>query len=562
MRVLLQARLEGRLRLPVVALPDPLLARQPESLCRRPVEVFRRLERPRQLVVRKGPVVQPRADADAHPIGRHGRVNDLPPHLHRGELQPGREDDAVAVEHLERIVDAFERRQPDFKGLGLRWRRPRRRARTHRARQDDIQHPARVRVDEASGTLHGEPVFRPGISRVRLKSPVLEGRESARLRRLVEQPPGLHLDVLAVGVGQQFLPDHPLARQAPDPRLLPQLVVPRRIPPHPELIVVPIGAKEVRVPADDVVRLVGPEVVLLVEGEVPARAGLDGPGRDFAAVSDVMRARVDELQVAGRLDAGVHPRVVRLFDRRRVVPDRPRGEVGRVGGQRDLEAPRRAGQQVEHADDDPRAEGSRARLVVHRRGAVGRVADDAVIRLDAAAGPRPPHRDVAELHDVVVVDERPPGGLLNGAPDLPADFGKHRDAKVVVLEFDDRPFLVHRRVGVAVEPEVGIDAVDNGNRVGVGEGVRPDHLLVGADRRRTRRGPREGGDQKQQPQRTSGPFRRCHEASQTRSSTITGNAAAGNPGDVNESQVYRLPARSSGSTSARTTATTSCRTRT
>ena len=113
--------------------------------------------------------------------------------------------------------------------------------------------------------------------------------------------------------------------------------------------------------------------------------------------------------------------------------------------------------------------GPRARRVVHRRRAVRRVADDAVVRLDAAARPRPAHRDVAELHDVVVVDERPAGRLLDRRPDLAADLGQDRHPEVVVLQLDDRPFLVDRRVGVAVEAEV---RDRSGRRPGSGWGRR------------------------------------------------------------------------------------------
>ena len=88
-RILLQAGLERRLRLPVVALPDPLLARQPKSLRRCPVEVLRRLEGPGQCVIRCRPVVQPVPRADAQPLRRHRCVDGLPPRFHRGEPKPG-----------------------------------------------------------------------------------------------------------------------------------------------------------------------------------------------------------------------------------------------------------------------------------------------------------------------------------------------------------------------------------------------------------------------------------------------------------------------------------------
>ncbi len=350
---------------------------------------------------------------------------------------------------------------------------------------------------------------------MRLEPSVLERREGALLGGLVEQATRLHLDVLPVGVGQELLPDHPLPRQAPDPGLLPQLVVARRVVPHPEVVVVPVGAEEVGLAPDDVVRLVGAEVVLLVECQVLPVVRIDRPREDLPAVPDVVRARVDELKVATCLDPRIHPRVIGLLKWRRVVPDGARGEVGLVVGQGDDEPPVRPREQVEGAENDLRSLGREARLVVDRRRAVGRVADDAVVRLDAAARPRAAHGDVTELDDVVVVHERAAGGLLDRRPDLAADLGQDGDAQVVVLEFDDGPLLVDGPVGVAVEPVVGVDAPHLRDRIGVRERIRADDLSVlshggpaGGGARRDRRRDHQAGchPHPTSPRRHSGAF--------------------------------------------------------
>ena len=165
--------------------------------------------------------------------------------------------------------------------------------------------------------------------------------------------------------------------------------------------------------------------------------------------------------------------------RRGVVPEGAGGEAGLVGGQVDLQPPGRAREQVERADDAAGAAvGVAADEVIHRREAVGRVADDAVVGLDAAAGPRSAHGDVAELDDVVEVDEGLAGRLVNGRPDLAADLGQDQDLHVVVGQLDHLPLLLDRLVGEAVVAEVGVEARHRRHRVRVGIGVGREDLVV------------------------------------------------------------------------------------
>ena len=332
---------------------------------------------------------------------------------------------------------------------------------------------------------------------MRREPEVLEGGEGALLGRLVEQPARLHLGVLSVAVGEQLFPDHPLPGEAPDPDLLAGLLVARRVAHHPDVVVMPVRAEEIRLPPEDVVRLVPAEVVVLVPAEVAPR-GVDGPGGVLSGVAQATGARVGELEVAAHRDADVHPRVVRLLQRRGVVPEGGRAE-GRVGGaEPDLEPPGRAGKEIERADDAAHAAvGVGARHVVHRCRDIRRVADDAVVGLDAAAGPGAAHGDVAELHHLVEIDERPAGPLVHGVPDLAADFRQDHHLEVGVLELDHLPGARLGDVGKAVEAEVGVDPADDRDRVRVAEGIGGEHPLVFADggaRRLRGQGGGEAGD--------------------------------------------------------------------
>lgn len=53
------------------------------------------------------------------------------------------------------------------------------------------------------------------------------------------------------------------------------------------------------------------------------------------------------------------------------------------------------------------------------------MAEHAEIELNAAAGPGAARRDVAELYDVVAVDEIQTTLLVVRAPDFAADFGEY-----------------------------------------------------------------------------------------------------------------------------------------
>ena len=155
------------------------------------------------------------------------------------------------------------------------------------------------------------------------------------------------------------------------------------------------------------------------------------------------------------------------------MPEGAGGEASLAGGQVDLQPPGGAGEQVERADDAAcAAVGVAADEVIHGRKAVGRVADDAVVGLDAAAGPRPAHGDVTELDDVVEVDEGLAGRLVNRRPDLPADLRQDQELQVFIGQLDHLPLLLNRLVSEAVIAKVGVEPghVGYGVRVGVGVG--------------------------------------------------------------------------------------------
>ena len=288
---------------------------------------------------------------------------------------------------------------------------------------------------------------------------------------LDQEPPRLELDVLAVGVGQQILPHAARARERPQPHLLAgHVLIARPVAPAVAVVVV-VAAEEVVQLAHDVVGLVPPEGIVAVERQ-EAALFVEGPGSFPARMLQIGAAGHEDLEVVLRERRRRHPVVVRLLQRRRVVPERTGLEVRLVRGQPDLDAPVRARRQVHRADEGAHAAVVvLAQRVVDGGGGRRRVADDAEVELDAARGPRAPQRDVAEFHDLVAVDELVAGLLHHRPPHLPAHLGQHEHLDQVVLQGDHLPLARLGFGGVAVERVVGVEAAVGGQH-GDGIGVR------------------------------------------------------------------------------------------
>ena len=324
---------------------------------------------------------------------------------------------------------------------------------------------------------------------------MLEWREGASFGGLVEQPARLQLGVLPVGVGKQIFPDHPLPREPPDPDFLPRLFVARRHACHTKVLLVPIGTKEIPFAAKHVIRLVAFEIVAVVPAHITIERCVDGPVTVLAVVTEVAGARKDILQIALRGNPRRHPVVIGLLERGAIVPGGGGSERSFAWRQSCLYAPCGARQQIQRAGDAAHAAiGVSTCGVIHRSGDVRRVAKNAVVGLDATARPRPAHGNVAELHGVVVIDERAPALFFNRRPNLAADLRKNEHAQVFVLEFHHLPLARLRPVGKSIKPEIRIDAPNHRNRVGIAKWIGRKGLPVFAHARRRRRAGHHLGD--------------------------------------------------------------------
>ncbi len=192
-----------------------LLALQPQAVDRVPVEVGRRLERPRERsrlrVAASTPGGCPRsARAGARAATATGTAV---VHVSRGFAATG--------------VEKTTRSPSSTSSVSFTASSGEKRTSSPPSRGRHVEAAERGGRDEALRALHREPVLGPGVGAVGQEAPVLERRPRALLGRLVEGAARLHLDVLPVGVGEQLLPDHPLAGEAPDPDLLAELLVAR-----------------------------------------------------------------------------------------------------------------------------------------------------------------------------------------------------------------------------------------------------------------------------------------------------------------------------------------------
>ena len=249
-------------RLHVSAYVYAFLAPQIVALSRLPVERRRRFPGPAQDIAISGNVLElVAADADAQLPGRSGELHGLFHRLHRCEDKIALMQQFFAVEHLQLVAERPDRRDAYQEPGG--------------SLPADIEHTPGTGADEAFDPLDWQPVFRPRVCGIRREFLMLERGQAAPVGGLVEQPAGLDFDVLTIGIGQQFLPDHPLA-DSPRSRFSGRVCHLRRSSGHAEVVLVPVAAEELGEPAHDVIRLVAPEIVLLVPREIPALARLMG----------------------------------------------------------------------------------------------------------------------------------------------------------------------------------------------------------------------------------------------------------------------------------------------
>jgi hypothetical protein len=61
----------------------------------------------------------------------------------------------------------------------------------------------------------------------------------------------------------------------------------------------PIAPEELRRAADDMIRFVRAEIILIVPGNVAAVFRVNGPIENLAIMAEVLRSGINELQVAG-----------------------------------------------------------------------------------------------------------------------------------------------------------------------------------------------------------------------------------------------------------------------
>ena len=346
---------------------------------------------------------------------------------------------------------------------------------------DHVHRPVPRRVGQPTGSLQGEPGLRPAIGGARVEPRLLDRVHVRSGRVLHEQSSRLVFDVLAVGVGEEFLPNTALAGQRPEPELLARHLLVARPMAEAVIVVVVVAAEEVVQLAHDVIGLVSGKSVVVVDGQEAAGA-VDGPRTLRSRMGEKSVPRYEHLEVVARERRRRHPVVIGLLERGGVVPQDVGLEVGAVGGQADLDAPVRAGRQVHRPDDTAHAAiGVLAQYVVDGCGGGRGVADHAEVEFDPARGPRPAQRDVAELHHLVAIDELMARALYDGPPHLAARLREHEDFDEIVLEVNHLPLTRHTVLGVSLEGMVRVQpgvARQDRDRIGLGERIgREDSRL-------------------------------------------------------------------------------------
>ena len=166
----------------------------------------------------------------------------------------------------------------------------------------------------------------------------------------------------------------------------------------------PVGTKKISVLSQHMIRLIGSEIIFLIEIDVLSVCLIYRPARMLSVMSDIARTRIDEFQIALGFDTCIHPMIIRLPQSGRVSPNRIGGKIGLVFGQVDLNLPARAGKQIQHTDKTTHASilifsGK----IIDRSGTVGSMADDSIIGFKTTTRPRTTHGNIPELDDFVVI---------------------------------------------------------------------------------------------------------------------------------------------------------------
>ena len=270
--------------------------------------------------------------------------------------------------------------------------------------------------------LHRKPVFRPNVSLLRSERLAAERSVRALGSRLIEHPARLQLDILAIAVRKQFLPDHALPGKPPDPYLHAKLCLVVSDMGSAILVIMIESAIEVVILSQDVVRFSPSEIILLIPRDfLPILAYRIRV--EVSAMSDVIRARESEFQITISMIPCVHPLVIWLVDGRIIMPCSFRGEICLVFFQPDFDSPQRASHQLVRRKPAAHAAITILRsTVIHGRGSGRSMTDDSEIKLDATRCPWPTHGYVPEFDGIVAVNELLPGFFIDSAPDLSADF--------------------------------------------------------------------------------------------------------------------------------------------
>src|SRR5688572_31991866 len=101
--------------------------------------------------------------------------------------------------------------------------------------------------------------------------------------------------------------------------------------------------------------------------------------------------------------------VIRLFYGGRIMPERTRAEISLVFFKFYFNLPVGTGKKIEHTDNTAYASIIIFfRSIINRGSTIRSMADNTIIGFQSSTRPGTAHRNIAKLHDLVIVNERSP----------------------------------------------------------------------------------------------------------------------------------------------------------
>ena len=220
------------------------------------------------------------------------------------------------------------------------------------------------------------------------------------------------------------------------------------------------------------IRLRVSKVILLIPADVPAFF-VHRESKQLSTVADIVITRITELRVLSYPITRIHPMIIRLIDRRLIVPRRMRREVSLVFRQIHFHRPGCTGKPFIRKDITAHtAVIFFLYQIINRCTGSRRMTNDTKVKFDTTRCPRATHRYITEFGHAIVINKRLACCLVDCTPYLSSDFGEQGYLDIIVFQLDCFPFFIHSFSRKTIKPEIRIIQIGRrSHRTRIGERI-------------------------------------------------------------------------------------------